>query len=602
MGIANFRPDGGCSPATTQPVTQAGFTTAGTYVLRLTAGDSALTSSAQTTVVVNAPQNQAPVVTLPGAQTIQLPNNVVILNGAVTDDGLPVGGVLTVAWSKVSGPGTVAFGNSALASTTASFSAAGAYSLQLSASDSLLSTTATATVNVLPPPSPPPTVSLALPDGTEITQPTPILATISNGSWRLEYALFDDTAAAQSFITLAGGVGAVTNATLATLDPTLLLNGAYQLRLTATDTVGQLSTATSTVTVARSMKVGVFTLSFNDLTAPLAGLPIQLTRTYDSRDKRVGDFGIGWTLGLSNVRLQKNRNLGLSWSEDLQYSGFLPQFCLQPTSARIVTATFPDGKVYKFQAARQCQAVVAITNPTVTFRQLPGTAGTAGATLVPLDGGSALIDGGVPGVVNLIGFDGLPYNPTVFRLTTAQGFSYVIDQRLGVTSLTDPNGNTLTIGANGVLSSTGTNIVFARDAQGRITSITDPAGKAMTYAYNSGGDLASFTDRQGNTMSFAYAAGDFLTTITTPNGVVASGNAGTAGATRVPLEGCPLWHTGGEAGASGRQYAVGHGQETTRIAAPAYRLLPTASAGCNLSTKCVSRLPAMKSGWLMMRW
>ncbi len=289
--------------------------------------------------------------------------------------------------------------------------------------------------------------------------------------------------------------------------------------------MGQLSTATATVTVARSMKVGVFTLSFNDLTAPVAGLPIQVTRSYDSRDKRVGDFGIGWTLGLSNVRLQKNRNLGLSWSEDLQYSGFLPQFCLQPTSARIVTATFPDGKVYKFQAARQCQAVVAITNPTVTFQQLPGTAGTAGATLAPLDGGSALIDGGVPGVVNLIGFDGLPYNPTVFRLTTAQGFSYVIDQKLGVTSLTDPNGNTLTIGAGGVSSSTGTNVVFQRDAQGRITTITDPAGKAMTYAYNTGGDLASFTDRQGNTTSFAYAAGDFLTTITTPNGVVAINNS-----------------------------------------------------------------------------
>ncbi len=131
----------------------------------------------------------------------------------------------------------------------------------------------------------------------------------------------------------------------------------------------------------------------------------------------------------------------------------------------------------------------------------------------------------MPGVVNLIGFDGLPYNPTVFRLTTAQGFSYIIDQRLGVTSLTDPNGNALTIGVNGVSSSTGTNVVFQRDAQGRITRITDPAGKAMTYAYNTGGGLASFTDRQGNQTSFASAAGDFLTTITTPNGVVAINNS-----------------------------------------------------------------------------
>ncbi len=42
-----------------------------------------------------------PTVTLPGSAA---------LNGSVSDDGLPVGGALTVTWSKVSGPGDVAFG------------------------------------------------------------------------------------------------------------------------------------------------------------------------------------------------------------------------------------------------------------------------------------------------------------------------------------------------------------------------------------------------------------------------------------------------------------------------------------------------------------
>jgi hypothetical protein len=36
----------------------------------------------------------------------------------------------------------------------------------------------------------------------------------------------------------------------------------------------------------------------------VAGLPIEIIRLYDSRDKRVGDFGAGWQLGIKNVRLK----------------------------------------------------------------------------------------------------------------------------------------------------------------------------------------------------------------------------------------------------------------------------------------------------------
>ncbi len=243
-------------------------------------------------------------------------------------------------------------------------------------------------------------------------RPSPLVL-CPNGSWKLEYALFDEAAATQNFVTFATGSGPVSNATLATFDPTVLLNGTYQIRLTATDAVGQFSATAATLSVSRNMKVGVFTLSFNDLSVPMPGLLIQITRTYDSRDKRAGDFGVGWRVSINNVRLQKSRNIGLSWSEDFQYSGLLPVYCLQPTSPRIITITFPDGKVYKLQATvtPQCQQAGPITAPTVTFTQLPGPAGTAGATLAALDGRSALVDGAVPGPVNLVGFDANLYNP-----------------------------------------------------------------------------------------------------------------------------------------------------------------------------------------------
>jgi RHS repeat-associated protein len=513
------------SPA--QRVTQVTFPQTGTYVFTLTASDSVLTTSASVTVTVQPQVNQPPVVNAGSGQTIQLPQTTVTLNGSATDDGLP-NGTLTIAWSKLSGPATVTFSSPSTAVTQATFSTAGTYTLQLSANDSALTTTSTVTITVLPALGPPPTVAILTPaDGAEVTAPTQVTGNVSGGSWQLAYSLVDDFNP-QPFVTFAMGSGAVTGGALGSLDPSLLLNGTYQIQLTTTAADGQFATATSTVNVTRNMKVGVFTLSFNDLTVPMAGLPIQITRTYDSRDKGQGDFGIGWRLSMSNARLQKNHSIGLAWQETvtINNSGF-PQYCLQPTSGKTVTITFPDGKVYRFQAttSQPCQSFGPITVPTVTFTQIQGTSGTNGATLVAADGGAAIVDGPVPGPLNLVGYDGNTYNPTAFKLATAQGFSYAIDQKLGITSLTDPNGNTLTFTANGILHSSGKSVTFVRDAQGRVMRITDPDGNPLVYAYNSSGDLASFDDRTNNLTTYAYGANHYLLSITTPDGRTALTNS-----------------------------------------------------------------------------
>jgi len=57
---------------------------------------------------------------------------------------------VTVTWSKVSGPGTVTFGNANAVDTTATFSMDGAYVLQLLADDSALQSTDTVTITVNP--------------------------------------------------------------------------------------------------------------------------------------------------------------------------------------------------------------------------------------------------------------------------------------------------------------------------------------------------------------------------------------------------------------------------------------------------------------------
>jgi hypothetical protein len=91
--------------------------------------------------------NAAPVVNAGPDKTVTLPASVT-LDGSVTDDGLPADGTLTSTWSKVSGPGTVTFADPSKASTTASFSAEGVYELQLTGSDSALSTADRVTVTV----------------------------------------------------------------------------------------------------------------------------------------------------------------------------------------------------------------------------------------------------------------------------------------------------------------------------------------------------------------------------------------------------------------------------------------------------------------------
>ena len=262
-------------------------------------------------------------------------------------------------------------------------------------------------------------------------------------------------------------------------------------------------------------------MSFNDLSVPVAGLPIQVIRTYDSRDKSAGDFGAGWTLGIKNVRLEKSATLGKLWDETYT-PGLLPKYCIEPTRPQTVTITFGNGGQYRFNAvpSPQCQLAAPITGGDMTYVQIAGDRGTSGASLVAVGNNAVTVDAAVPGIINLINLtDQRIYNPTVFRLTTAEGYTYTIDQKLGVTSMADLHGNTLAINSTGIIHSSGKSIVFTRDAQGRITRITDPAGNVMTYNINAAGDLVGFTDREDNTTNFSYNATHGLLDITDPRGI-----------------------------------------------------------------------------------
>jgi hypothetical protein len=150
----------------------------------------------------------------------------------------------------------------------------------------------------------PPTAILTAPaDGQEITMPVAVTGTTRDETQLVAYRLEASEAGRNQFFSVGGGTTPVTNGVLGTFDPTLLLNGFYDLRLTAEDASGNTSAATVTVEIDGQAKIGHFSLSFDDLVVPMAGIPITVTRTYDSRNKAAGDFGVGWTLSVKNIEV-----------------------------------------------------------------------------------------------------------------------------------------------------------------------------------------------------------------------------------------------------------------------------------------------------------
>ena len=152
----------------------------------------------------------------------------------------------------------------------------------------------------------PPTAAITSPAANAtITAPTEITGTATDANF-FKYVLdmapageTDYTVIRESGVPVSGGV-------LGQFDPTLLLNDLYSVRLRVYDTGGNVSTVESVYQVDGDMKVGNFSLTFTDLEIPMSGIPITVNRTYDSRDKRKGDFRVGWRLDVQTLSIRAN--------------------------------------------------------------------------------------------------------------------------------------------------------------------------------------------------------------------------------------------------------------------------------------------------------
>lgn len=316
--------------------------------------------------------------------------------------------------------------------------------------------------------------------------------------YRIEYAPADEIDLDHfadpnpAWIPLTESTSGGTDFEMGTFDPTVLNDGGYLLRLTAQDFSGNADVQVIPFDVNAPAKLGHFSLDFTDLSIPLPGLPIEVTRRYSTLEAGTqGDFGYGWSLGLGDPNLRET--VASDSTNTVGVFGASPF-----VFGTRVYLTNPDGDRIGFTFEPERTSSFFGTAYTPKFIPDPGVTDALSVDEITLSQNN---DGTFAAF--LIGF---PFNPDQYKLTRPDGTVYEYDQTDGLKSVIDPSGNQLQITRDGIEHSSGESIVFHRDSLGRITEIVDPDGNSMTYQYSASGELIKVIDQAGVSTEYRYLA------------------------------------------------------------------------------------------------
>lgn len=157
-------------------------------------------------------------------------------------------------------------------------------------------------------------------DGQSITAPVSIVGTAAGTefkSYKLEYA----PVGSKTYTLIKEGTEAVNANLLGKLDTTMLNNGLYIIRLTVYSEKKS-SSLENVISVEGNMKIGNFSMSFQDMDVNVAGLPLTVIRTYDSRNRGTnGDFGYGWDMSTAGLTLSESCIMGRDWKTEITTGG-----------------------------------------------------------------------------------------------------------------------------------------------------------------------------------------------------------------------------------------------------------------------------------------
>ncbi|TVS15269.1 MAG: tandem-95 repeat protein, partial [Planctomycetaceae bacterium] len=335
------------------------------------------------------------------------------------------------------------------------------------------------------------------------SSPADIVATVSDlnlDQWMLEIS----RAHHERFVLLARGDSVVEDASLFELDPALLPNGFYVLRLTATDIAGRSSRVEIAVEVNSSVKAARYLRSETDLAVELDGIGVELVRSYDSLlSDRTQSFGLGWRLAHRDVNLETDvaptgrEHLGV-------YSPYL-------VGTRLYL-TLPDNRRVGFTFTPQRHETTGLTYYTPAWTADPGVEYQLDSVDTLLTrAGSRLYDLTTARPYNPAsgGWEGArlpssvrephrarPYNPASggwegpqFTLAAPDGAVYHLSVQKGIEAVVTSDGARLIYSDSGIIGPGGQRISFERDALGRITTAVAPDGSLVIYRYDDGGRL-----------------------------------------------------------------------------------------------------------------
>ncbi|MDE2420394.1 MAG: tandem-95 repeat protein [Gammaproteobacteria bacterium] len=509
-----------------------------TVVIGVSDGHAAVTQNYSLTVA--APQ--------PLGVSIQAPNSVNINTSFTATVALVGAGSDAVATLKVDGnPVSLDVNHQAVLN----FAAYGSHTLTATVSEGKDIATTTQTIFAADPSDSVPAVvtinNTANP--LMITKPTDITGTITDKqavlSWTVSLYSTYDPDAPQTPIWTKSGTGEV-NGTLATIDPTMMVNGAYTLDIKILNAGGLVTDSVHNVVIAGKMKVGDLAFTLQDAVVPMPGIDISLQRNYDSRNSAVsGDFGYGWQLGSQQIKIQQSRPVNTGWEPyftkiDMAATntatGYISLRPVNGGDVPIVSVTLPNGTVetFKPQFGNTYGANVAgkFLLDGVAFNYTMQPTGNTDATFdivgthsIYLSNGkweSAVASQDVDANGNVI----TNYNwfiPDQFTLTTKDGTTYKFSKSAGLQSITDLEGHSLTIYSDGIKHSSGVAIIYTRDGFNRITRSTLPDGSYWSYNYDGQGNLASATSPAGIFNGYTYDAMHRLLTIVDANGKLVKG-------------------------------------------------------------------------------
>ena len=314
----------------------------------------------------------------------------------------------------------------------------------------------------------------------------------------------NDLGGTQSFWKrLAQGTATVPAATvLARLDTSTLPNGAYVIRVVAYNDLRLGRVEARIVDVTGENKLGRHRREFTDVSMELAGFPLTLKRVYDSFETgKVGDFGFGWSLALANPQIgETTPRTGVGIFGATAYRDGVR-----------VYITGPDGRRngYTFHPVYVSPGLFG-ANYRVSFTPDPGV---YDKLEVP-EGATPFLTVAPNGDVT---FQLIPFtwNPDTFVLVRPDGSRYTYHESRGFLEAEDLNGNKLSYTQNGFEHSGGSKLLFTRDAQGRITTVS-AGSQTWSYAYTAAGDLLSVTDPDSRASIYAYltSPAHFLASVT----------------------------------------------------------------------------------------